>query len=87
MISQLYFLSSFNIPFIAFISTRPSAVNRLQMYRKLKRISQSILAKESGVNLRTLQQYEIGAKDIHKASVTTFQSLCMVLKCDIKDLL
>ncbi|MCR5100368.1 MAG: helix-turn-helix domain-containing protein [Butyrivibrio sp.] len=64
-----------------------STINRLQMYRKLLGISQSTLAKESGVNLRTLQQYEIGAKDIHKASASTLDSLCMVLKCDIKDLL
>lgn len=62
-------------------------VSRLQMYRKYFEMSQSELAKESDVNLRTLQQYEIGAKDIGKASVTTLESLCKVLKCDVKDLL
>ena len=64
-----------------------NVVNRLQMYRKLLGISQSQLAKEADVNLRTLQQYEIGAKDIRKASVTTLESLSKVLKCDLKSLL
>ena len=64
-----------------------NVVNRLQMYRKLLGMSQSQLAKEADVNLRTLQQYEIGAKDIRKASVTTLESLSKVLKCDLKSLL
>ena len=63
------------------------AVSRLQMYRKYFEMSQSELAKEADVNLRTLQQYEIGAKDIGKASVATLESLSKVLKCDVKDLL
>ena len=60
-------------------------VSRLQMYRKYFGLSQSELAKEADVNLRTLQQYEIGAKDIRKASVSTLDSLSKVLKCDVKD--
>ena len=49
-------------------------------------MSQSELAKEAGINLRTLQQYEIGAKDINKASVSTVLALSRVLKCNVKDL-
>ena len=63
------------------------AVSRLQMYRKYFGMSQSELAKEADVNLRTLQQYEIGAKDIGKASVTTLESLSKVSKCEVKDLI
>ena len=68
-------------------SESAKVVSRLQMYRKYFGMSQSELAKEADVNLRTLQQYEIGAKDIRKASVSTLESLSKVLKCDVKDLL
>ena len=47
---------------------------------------QSELAKASGINLRTLQQYEIGAKDISKASVSTVLALSKVLERDVRDL-
>jgi len=60
--------------------------NRLQTYRKLLGLSQRELANESEVNLRTLQQYEIGAKDIKKASASTLISLGKILKCDPTDL-
>ena len=63
-----------------------SAVRRLQAYRKLCGLSQSELAKAAGVNLRTLQQYEIGAKDLSKAAAGTVLALSDVLKCNPKDL-
>lgn len=62
-------------------------VNRLQAYRKLMGLSQSELSREAGINLRTLQQYEIGVKDLGKASVSTVLSLSNVLKCDVNDIL
>ena len=62
------------------------AVRRLQAYRKLYGLSQSELAREAGINLRTLQQYEIGAKDINKAAASTVLSLSKVLKCRPEDL-
>ena len=61
-------------------------VRRLQAYRKLYGMSQSELAREAGINLRTLQQYEIGAKDINKAAAATVLSLSKVLKCRPEDL-
>lgn len=60
---------------------------RLQQMRKNSGLSQKELAKLSGVNLRTLQQYELGAKDINKASISSVLALAKVLNCDIKDLL
>ena len=62
------------------------SVRRLQAYRKMLGLSQSELAREAGINLRTLQQYEIGAKDINKAAVATVLSLSKVLKCRPEDL-
>ena len=60
---------------------------RLQQRRKALGMSQSQLAREAGVNLRTLQQYEIGAKDINKASAETVNNLASILNCQINDLL
>lgn len=60
---------------------------RLQELRKKCGISQRELAEKSGVNLRTLQQYELGAKDINKASVSSVFALAKVLNCEVEDLL
>ena len=67
-------------------ASKNKTARRLQAYRKLLGMSQSELAKESGINLRTLQQYEIGAKDIKKASASSVLALSNVLKCDVRDL-
>lgn len=61
--------------------------NRLQQMRRLAGYTQKMLAEKSGVNLRTLQQYEIGTKDLKKASVTTVYSLSHELGCSIEVLL
>ena len=60
---------------------------RLQSQRRISGYSQRILAEKSGVNLRTLQQYELGAKDINKASGSTLVALARVLGCKVEDLL
>lgn len=66
---------------------KQASVNRLQEYRRLLGLSQSELAKRSGVNIRSIQQYEIGAKDIKKASVTTVIALSKALNCNTEALL
>ena len=60
---------------------------RLQQIRKICGLSQKELAEKSGVNLRTLQQYELGTKDINKASVVSVLALAKVMNCDVEDLL
>lgn len=42
---------------------------------------------KAGVNLRTLQQYELKTKDIGKASVQTVLSLVNVLGCRVEGLM
>lgn len=69
------------------IIKRKMTTTRLQARRKQCGLSQKKLSDESGVNLRTLQQYEVGAKDINKASVTNLLALAKVLSCDVEDLL
>ena len=60
---------------------------RLQSQRKISGYSQRELAEKVGVNLRTLQQYEIRAKDINKAAGATLLALAKVLGCRVEDLL
>lgn len=60
---------------------------RLQTQRKISGYSQRELAEKVGVNLRTLQQYEIRAKDINKAAGATLLALSKVLGCRVEDLL
>lgn len=69
------------------IIERRSCVTRLQLQRKLYGCSQRELAEKTGVNLRTLQQYELGTKDIRKASVSTVLALANELGCSVDDIM
>ncbi|MBQ7395853.1 MAG: helix-turn-helix transcriptional regulator [Lentisphaeria bacterium] len=60
---------------------------RLQKRRKDARLTQKELAARSGVKLRTIQQYEMRAKNINKAAAETLQQLAQVLLCSIEELL
>ena len=69
------------------IIVRNTAISKLQRQRKRCGYSQRELSEKSGVNLRTLQQYELKTKDINKASVQTVLALASVLGCPIEELL
>lgn len=60
---------------------------KLQKKRQEAKLSQSQLAKKSGISLRTLQHYEIGDKDIRKAAVEKVLALAEALECEIKDII
>ncbi len=59
----------------------------LQARRKKAGLTQAQLAGKANVNLRTLQQYELGAKSINKASFQTVMALCKALGCQAEDIL
>ena len=61
--------------------------SRLQEYRKRLGFTQAELAEKSGVNLRTLQQYEVGDKDIAKASVGSVIALAKALHVEPESLI
>ena len=63
------------------------APSKLQRQRKECGYTQKELSEKSGVNLRTLQQYESRAKDINKASADAVYSLAIVLGCKVEDIL
>ena len=60
---------------------------RLSEYRKRLGMTQKQLSEASGVNLRTLQQYEAGSKDISKAAAESVISLAEVLRVSPRDLM
>lgn len=54
-------------------------MNNLKKIRILNKMSQSELAAASGVNFKTLQDYEQGRRDINKASISTVLKLANAL--------
>ena len=59
----------------------------LQEMRKKRGYSQSELAAALGVNVRTIQGYEIAKANINQANLTTLCNLAIALNCKITDLL
>lgn len=59
----------------------------LKFFREQKGLTQAELAKKANVNLRTIQNYEQGGKDINKGTVLTVLRLSEALECDIYDIL
>lgn len=60
---------------------------RLKMIRENREISQTELARLSGVSIRSIQMYEQKVNDIDKAQAGTVYKLSRVLGCTIEDLL
>lgn len=69
------------------IIDRKKSITKLQLQRKRYGCSQKELAKRSGVNLRTLQQYELGTKDINKAALVSVLAMVNVLGCSVEDII
>ena len=59
----------------------------LCMRRMAARLSQAQLARESGVPVRSIQQYEQRQKDLNKAAAETVARLARALFCSVEDLL
>lgn len=62
-------------------------MKKLKELRANSGMSQSQLAAKSGVNLRMIQYYEQGAKDIKKASGETILKLAQALGCSMEDII
>lgn len=59
----------------------------LKAIRTASGLSQRQLAEASGVNLRMIQHYEQGTKDINKAEALTVYKLSQALNCQMEELL
>jgi transcriptional regulator with XRE-family HTH domain len=62
-------------------------MSNLKRLREVKNLTQLQLSENSGVNIRTIQHYEQGSKDINKAQGVILYKLAEALECDIKSLL
>ena len=62
-------------------------MSKLKHIREAHKMSQSQLAEASGVNVRMIQHYEQGFKDINKASVISVYKLAKALNINTEDLI
>ena len=69
------------------IRTREDTQTNLKRIRKTAGLTQSQLASEAGVSLRSIQMYEQKKKDINKAQALTLAKISRVLSCEIEDML
>ncbi len=69
------------------VRRRKEMSTRLRMYRERLGLSQSELARESGVSVRMIQHYEQRQKDLGKAQTNTIWMLARALHCSMEDLM
>jgi len=69
------------------IRTRELPQTNLKRIRESVGLSQSQLADQAEVSLRSIQMYEQRNKDINKAQAITLAKIARVLSCDVEDLL
>lgn len=62
-------------------------MSKLKQIREVKNLSQSKLAEISGVDIRNIQYYEQGYRDINKAQAVTLHKIAQALECNIEDIL
>lgn len=62
-------------------------MTNLKKIREATGLSQAKLAERSGVNVRMIQHYEQGAKDINAAAALTVYRLAQALDCTVEELL
>lgn len=60
--------------------------NRLQKVRLSKGLSQSQLARASGINVRIIQYYEQGSRDLYEASYSRVKALADALGVSCEEL-
>lgn len=61
--------------------------NNLKDLRTKTGLTQAQLAEKSGINIRMIQYYENGFKDLNKAAFVTGLRIAEALECDPRDLL
>lgn len=62
-------------------------MSNLKRIREASGLTQAALATASGINIRAVQDYEQGHKDINKAKAMTVYRLSEALRVDMRDLL
>lgn len=62
-------------------------MTNLKRIRKDLELTQNQLSEASGVNVRMIQHYEQGYKDINVASALTVYKIAQALECTVEELL
>ena len=62
-------------------------MTNLKHYRENKNLSQRQLSEQAGVNVRTLQDYEQGRKQLGQATAATVLRIAKVLGVTVEDLI
>lgn len=75
------------LPVFRGIVLEESPSSRLKAIREAAGLSQSRLSSLSGVSLRSIQQYEQGAKSINRAAAVSVLRLANALGCRVEDLI
>lgn len=58
----------------------------LKTIRESRGITRQQLSELSGVNVRMIERYEQGERDINGAKLKTLLKLCKTLGCELKDI-
>lgn len=62
-------------------------MTKLKIKRLEAGLTQSQLAKQTGINMRVLQHYEQGAKNFDHARIDKILNVCIVLNCKLQDII
>lgn len=69
------------------LASEQKQIQSLKSLRQLRGWSQNDLAERSGVNIRSIRQYEQNPKSIERAEVRAIKALAQALTCRIDDLI
>lgn len=62
-------------------------MNKLQELRTSAGLTRQQLSELSGVNVRLIERYEQGERDINGAKLKTLLKLCTTLDCNLEDII
>lgn len=62
-------------------------MSKLQEQRAAAGLTRQKLSELSGVNVRLIERYEQGERDINGAKLKTLLKLCMALECNLENII
>ena len=62
-------------------------MSKLQKQRAAAGLTRQQLSETSGVNIRMIERYEQGERDINGAKLKTLLRLCKALGCNLEDII
>ena len=62
-------------------------MSKLQKQRTAAGLTRQQLSETSGVNIRMIERYEQGERDINGAKLKTLLRLCKALGCNLEDII